>query len=380
MFVGGSLAEAAAFVGAGHRYLKASPGSAALAGDPAQFRLVVHALACRRNPRYPRPAAVLQPANPAGTFSGTVSRLGRMDRKCRICYVQLMSGLSLTDHISSLDVADFLASLLKASPRPLTWQLQQLTGRKLHIDVTGSGQRPLERSEAGWLDVPGEPSDPATFIIRRCCWRTGRLTDDDGLVVAGTFLLWLEPRLCHDACRDLRAGQEPAGVILGRLDPPARRESRRALPSSVIDEITGMDAAVSSKAVLMTGTAKIGLAEEFITQAFTDTLRTQEGPSGSSSPALSWLSPRCGTGWPQPGQQPRPQQSPALTPPADPQRARQDDRGGRADGGPAVRGLPRALAPPGRRCAVAPGRCALKESASCPGPAAVWRTCQLSQG
>ena len=42
---GGSLAEAAAFLGIDHRYLKASPGSAALADDPAQFRLAVHALA-----------------------------------------------------------------------------------------------------------------------------------------------------------------------------------------------------------------------------------------------------------------------------------------------------------------------------------------------
>ncbi|MFI5064142.1 MAG: TniQ family protein [Streptosporangiales bacterium] len=45
MSAGGSLAEAAAFLGIDHRYLKASPGSAAFADDPAQFRLAVHALA-----------------------------------------------------------------------------------------------------------------------------------------------------------------------------------------------------------------------------------------------------------------------------------------------------------------------------------------------
>ena len=45
MPAGGSLAEAAAFPGIDHRYLKASPGSAALADDPAEFRLAVHALA-----------------------------------------------------------------------------------------------------------------------------------------------------------------------------------------------------------------------------------------------------------------------------------------------------------------------------------------------
>jgi hypothetical protein len=42
---GGSLAEAAAFLGIDHRYLKASPGSEAFADDPAEFRLAVHALA-----------------------------------------------------------------------------------------------------------------------------------------------------------------------------------------------------------------------------------------------------------------------------------------------------------------------------------------------
>jgi hypothetical protein len=45
MSAGGSLAEAAAFLGIDHRYLKASPGSAAFADGPAEFRLAVHALA-----------------------------------------------------------------------------------------------------------------------------------------------------------------------------------------------------------------------------------------------------------------------------------------------------------------------------------------------
>jgi TniQ len=45
MSAGGSLAEAAAFLGIDRRYLKASPGSAAPAGGPAEFRLAVHALA-----------------------------------------------------------------------------------------------------------------------------------------------------------------------------------------------------------------------------------------------------------------------------------------------------------------------------------------------
>jgi hypothetical protein len=47
MSAGGSLAEAAAFLGIGHRCLKASPGSAAFTDDPADFRLAVPALARR---------------------------------------------------------------------------------------------------------------------------------------------------------------------------------------------------------------------------------------------------------------------------------------------------------------------------------------------
>lgn len=45
MSAGGSLAEAAAFLGIDHRYIAASPGSSAFADDPAEFRLAVHALA-----------------------------------------------------------------------------------------------------------------------------------------------------------------------------------------------------------------------------------------------------------------------------------------------------------------------------------------------
>jgi hypothetical protein len=45
MSAGGSLAEAAAFLGIDHRYIAASPGSSAFADGPAEFRLAVHALA-----------------------------------------------------------------------------------------------------------------------------------------------------------------------------------------------------------------------------------------------------------------------------------------------------------------------------------------------
>ncbi len=42
---GGSLAEAAAFLGIDHRYIAGMPGSSAFGADPAEFRLAVHALA-----------------------------------------------------------------------------------------------------------------------------------------------------------------------------------------------------------------------------------------------------------------------------------------------------------------------------------------------
>jgi hypothetical protein len=78
---GGSLAEAAAFLGIDHRYLKASPGSASFADDPAEFRLAVHALARQLgttpaliNYKHRRDALQDWSINPAA-WQGIISRL-----------------------------------------------------------------------------------------------------------------------------------------------------------------------------------------------------------------------------------------------------------------------------------------------------------------
>ena len=90
----------------------------------------------------------------------------------------------------------------------------------------------------------------------------------DGELAAGVFLLWLPCRLDAGTCAALDAGTEPAGVILGRLPGGMRREQRRAGAAAVIDEITGEDASVMSRAVLVAGSQAVGIAEENFMAAF----------------------------------------------------------------------------------------------------------------
>ena len=140
------------------------------------------------------------------------------------------------------DAAHMLATILHLSRRPVTLLLRDLGGVNLHITVTRTGDRGLSVSEAHLLDAPeGTP----------CRWRTGRLETADGELAAGVSLLWLPSRLPAATCAALDAGTEPAGVILGRLPGGMRREQRRAVAVSVIDEITGEDASVMSRAVLV---------------------------------------------------------------------------------------------------------------------------------
>ena len=84
------------------------------------------------------------------------------------------------------------------------------------------------------------------------------------------FLLWLPSRLPAGTSAELDAGTEPAGVILGRAG--MRREQRRAVAVNVIDEITGEDASVMSRAVLAVGGQAVAIAEENFTSTFTESL------------------------------------------------------------------------------------------------------------
>jgi hypothetical protein len=166
--------------------------------------------------------------------------------------------------IHSQDAAHMLATILQLSRRPVTLLLRDLAGVELCLTgTTGPADRGLSRAEAHLVDAPeGAP----------CRWRTGRLETADGELAAGVFLLWLPSRLPEGTCADLDAGTEPAGVILGRLPGGMRREQRRAVAIDVIDETTGEDASVMSRAVLVAGGQAVGIAEENFMAAFTEGL------------------------------------------------------------------------------------------------------------
>lgn len=155
--------------------------------------------------------------------------------------------------IRDQDAAHVLAVLIDRSPLPVTVLVQGLADVRLTISAVRAGARGLSAHEASSLDAPeGAP----------CRWRTARLQAADGDLAAGVFLLWLPSRLDARTCRDLDAGTEPAGAILDRLPGGMRREQRRAGAADVIDEITGEDASVMSRAVLVAGGQAVAIAEE----------------------------------------------------------------------------------------------------------------------
>jgi len=165
--------------------------------------------------------------------------------------------------IRSQDAAHVLATLIDRSPLPVTVLIRGLADVKLRITVTRTGERGLSVAEADLLDAPeGTP----------CRWRTGRLETADGELAAGVFLLWLPCRLDADVLAELDAAAEPAGVILDRMPGGMRREERRALAVPVVDEITGEDASVMSRAVLVAGGQDVGIAEENFMAAFVEGL------------------------------------------------------------------------------------------------------------
>ena len=161
--------------------------------------------------------------------------------------------------IRGQDAAHVLATLIDRSPLPVTVLIGALADVKLTVTVVRAGTRGLDAHEARSLDAPeGTP----------CRWRTARLETTDGELAAGVFLLWLPSRLDDRTCRDLDAGTEPAGVVLGRIPGGMRREQRRAGAAAVIDETTGEDASVMSRAVLVAGGQAVGIAEENWMSAF----------------------------------------------------------------------------------------------------------------
>ena len=163
--------------------------------------------------------------------------------------------------IRSQDAPHVLATLIDRSPLPVTALIQALGDVDLRITVARTGQRALNVSEAHILDAP---------LMTACRWRTARLETTGGELTAGVFLLWVPSRLDEGTCAELDTGTEPAGVILGRLG--MRREQRRAVAVSVIDEVTGEDASVMSRAVLAVAGQAVAIAEENFLTAFVEGL------------------------------------------------------------------------------------------------------------
>jgi chorismate-pyruvate lyase len=158
--------------------------------------------------------------------------------------------------VATRDVATVLAAWMCATPKPLTALLEDLTRTPVRIEVLASGERPLTDREQYRLSAPD---------VTACRWRHGLLVAD-GQVAASTSLLWLPARLPDEACRELDAGERPAGAILRPLG--MKRTDRRAMATSGIEEVTGQDAAVMSSAVLSVGKVAVGIAEETITRVF----------------------------------------------------------------------------------------------------------------
>lgn len=162
--------------------------------------------------------------------------------------------------VAATDVATVLAAWMSATPKPLTALLEDLTRTPVTIQVLASGERPLTLREQHRLDAPDGTA---------CRWRHGLLIAD-GEVAASTSLLWILGRLPAEACRELDAGEKPAGAILRPLG--MRRTDRRAMATAGIEEVTGQDAAVMSSAVLTVRKVAAGIAEETITRRFAEAL------------------------------------------------------------------------------------------------------------
>ncbi len=162
--------------------------------------------------------------------------------------------------VCTRDVATVLAAWMNASPKPLTALLEDLTGTPVSIQVLASGERALTGREQFRLGAES---------LEACHWRHGLLIAD-GQVAASTSLLWIPARLPAQACRELDAGERPAGAILRPYG--MKRTDRRAMATTGIEEVTGQDAAVMSSAVLTVGKVAAGIAEETITKRFAEAL------------------------------------------------------------------------------------------------------------
>jgi hypothetical protein len=171
---------------------------------------------------------------------------------------------SLIEGASLLYVTDWLADLIRMTPQPLTRVLTEILSERtgtpviIGIDADDPVTRPVDRDRH-------EDSRLASAGLDQCTARTGRLMAE-GLIIARTELAWLEQRIPAGACRELKEGTEPAGVILARWG--LHREDRRAL---AVWPAEG-DTAIRSSAVLMLSDESAGIAYEELTAEFCELL------------------------------------------------------------------------------------------------------------
>lgn len=172
-----------------------------------------------------------------------------------------MTSVPVLDGITARDAGTVLAAVLAASRRPATAILEHLGATTLTLKVLATAERPLTDVERHRLQSRG---------VLPCRHRHGLLITAEGVTAASVSLTWLPGRLPPETRQELDAGSEPAGTILGRLG--MTRQDRRAMPTGRADEITGEPLAAVASAVLVVGDWPVGIAEEYVTLAFAETL------------------------------------------------------------------------------------------------------------
>lgn len=163
---------------------------------------------------------------------------------------------SLTEGVSLLSATTLLAEIIRVSPRPVTYLLEDLAGITIGITIQEDGRRELTDEETFRLSAEG---------MRKGRCRTGMLTSE--FIVAYTELLWLEQRTPWYACQGLDKGEEPAGKVMARYG--MHRDNRLAL--AVYPDEPGL--AVRSSAALLFGDIPAGIAYEAVTVSYCEAWR-----------------------------------------------------------------------------------------------------------
>lgn len=168
-----------------------------------------------------------------------------------------MFPLTLTEGVQVHGVAGILASWLRATPKPFTAMLQEISDAPVAVEVRNTGERPLERDEPFRLHAAGHT----------CQWRHAVL-QVDGQAAATVTLVWLPDRLPEDVCAELDAGERPFGAILAPYKMKRIDRLAHASQSGLMDETTGEPIAVQASAVAVVNGLRVAITEELILERF----------------------------------------------------------------------------------------------------------------